>query len=57
MRVSDEIRKLIIQRVSASEISKVAITEGMKTLRDVAFDKVREGVSTFEQVAELTANH
>ena len=57
MRVSDEIRKLIIQRVSASEISKVAITEGMKTLRDVAFDKVREGVSTFEQVVELTSNH
>ena len=57
MRVSDEIRKLVIQRASASEIAKIAIKEGMKTLRDVAIDKVREGVSTFEQVAELTANH
>ena len=57
MRVSDEIRKLIIQRASASEIGKVAVAEGMSTLRDVAIGKVREGVSTFEQVVEVTAAH
>jgi type IV pilus assembly protein PilB len=57
MRVSDEIRKLIIQRASSSEIAKVAVAEGMSTLRDVAISKVREGASTFEQVIEVTAAH
>lgn len=57
MKVTDDIRKLIIQRSSAAEIAKVAIDEGMKTLRDVAIDKVREGISTFEQVADVTATH
>ena len=32
------------------EIGKIAISQGMKTLRMVALDKVREGVSTLEQV-------
>jgi len=57
MTVTDEIRKLIIQRAPASEIGKVAIQQGMKTLRDVAISKVKEGVSTFEQVIEVTAAH
>ena len=57
MTVTDEIRKLIIQRTPASEIGKVAVEQGMSTLRDVAISKVKEGVSTFEQVIEVTAAH
>jgi type IV pilus assembly protein PilB len=57
MTVSDEIRKLVIARASASEIGKVAISQGMKNLRAVALDKVREGVSTLEQVLVLTSSH
>jgi type IV pilus assembly protein PilB len=57
MTISDEIRKLIIDRVSAMEIGKVAMAQGMKTLRSVALDKVREGLSTLEQVLLLTSNH
>jgi len=37
---------MIIKRASAQEIGKVAIEQGMKTLRMVALEKVREGVST-----------
>ena len=55
MTVTDELRKMIIQRASAPEIGKVAIEQGMKTLRDVALEKVREGVSTLEQVLVLTS--
>lgn len=54
MTVSDEIRKMIIERVSAHEIGKVAIEQGMKTLRMVAVEKVRAGLSTLEQVLLLT---
>ncbi|MDA1276826.1 MAG: ATPase, T2SS/T4P/T4SS family [Verrucomicrobia bacterium] len=57
MTVSDEIRKLVIDRVSAMEIGKVAVKQGMKTLRMVALDKAREGLSTLEQVLVLTSAH
>jgi type IV pilus assembly protein PilB len=57
MTVTDEIRKLIIQRCSAMEIAKLAISQGMKTLRMVALDRVREGISTLEQTLVLTSQH
>ncbi len=57
MTVSDEIRKLIISRANTRELSKVAIGQGMKTLRMVALDRVRDGVSTLEQTLMLTASH
>jgi type II secretory ATPase GspE/PulE/Tfp pilus assembly ATPase PilB-like protein len=57
MTVTDEIRKLIIARANTREISKVAIGQGMRTLRMVALDRAREGVSTLEQVLVLTAAH
>ncbi|MGA3181632.1 MAG: ATPase, T2SS/T4P/T4SS family [Verrucomicrobiota bacterium] len=55
MTMTDEIRKLVIKRVSASEIAKVAIEQGMKTLRTVALEKAREGASTLEQTLLLTS--
>jgi type IV pilus assembly protein PilB len=55
MTMTDEIRKMIIKRASAQEIGKVAIEQGMKTLRMVALEKVREGVSTLEQTLLLTS--
>jgi len=57
MTVSDEIRKLIIARANSRELSKVAIGQGMRTLRMVALDRAREGVSTLEQVLVLTSAH
>ncbi len=57
MTVSDEIRKLIISRSNAREISKVAISQGMRTLRMVALDRARDGHSTLEQVMVMTAAH
>jgi type IV pilus assembly protein PilB len=55
MTMSDEIRKLVIKRVSAQEIGKLAIEEGMKTLRLVGLEKVRDGHSTLEQTLLTTA--
>ena len=57
MTITDEIRKLIIGRANTREMGKVAIGQGMRTLRMVALDRVREGVSTLEQVLVLTAAH
>jgi type IV pilus assembly protein PilB len=57
MTVSDEIRKLIIARASTREMGKIAIGQGMHTLRMVALDRAREGISTLEQVLVLTSSH
>jgi type II secretory ATPase GspE/PulE/Tfp pilus assembly ATPase PilB-like protein len=55
MTISDEIRKMIIQRASAQEIGHLAVEQGMKTLRTVGLEKVKQGLSTFEQVLILTS--
>ncbi len=55
MTMTDEIRKLVIKRVGAQEIGKLAVQQGMKTLRRVALEKVTEGLSTLEQTLLLTA--
>src|SRR5580658_5931104 len=57
MTVSDEVRKLIIARANTREMGKVAIGQGMRTLRMVALDRVRDGTSTLEQVLLLTSAH
>lgn len=57
MTISDEIRKLIIARANTREMAKVAIGQGMRTLRMVALDRARDGISTLEQTLLLTAAH
>ena len=57
MTVTDDIRKAIISRASSMEIGKIAIDQGMRTLRHVALDKVREGLTTLEQTLVMTASH
>jgi type IV pilus assembly protein PilB len=57
MTISDELRKMIIARANSREMGKIAIGQGMRTLRMVALDRVREAVSTLEQVLVLTSSH
>jgi type IV pilus assembly protein PilB len=57
MTITDEIRRLIIARSSAMEVGKLAISQGMKTLRMVALEKAREGISTLEQTLVVTSSY
>jgi type IV pilus assembly protein PilB len=57
MTITDEIRKLVISRASTREMGKVAISQGMRTLRMVALDRARSGVTTLEQVLVTTSQH
>jgi type IV pilus assembly protein PilB len=57
MSISDQIRKLIIARANTRELGKVAISQGMRTLRTVALDRARDGISTLEQVFVMTSAH
>ena len=56
MAITDQIRKLIIARASTREMAKVAVNQGMRTLRMVGLDRAREGISTLEQVLLLTSS-
>jgi type IV pilus assembly protein PilB len=57
MTITDQIRKLIIARASTREMGKVAINQGMRTLRMVGLERARDGISTLEQVLLLTSAH
>jgi type IV pilus assembly protein PilB len=54
MPVSEEIERLAVQRASASEIKRVAITEGMVALRDDGLRKTAEGLTSLEEVLRVT---
>ncbi len=57
MTVSDQIRKLVIARASTREMAKLAVNQGMRTLRMVALDRARDGISTLEQVLVTTSQY
>ncbi|MGH2716380.1 MAG: GspE/PulE family protein [Thermoleophilaceae bacterium] len=54
MVISDEIRELTVERASADEIRKVAVGQGMRTLRVDGFEKVKNGITSIAEVARVT---
>ena len=54
MEITDELRELILLGASALELRRKAIEEGMITLRGSGLRKVKEGVTTLEEVLRET---
>jgi type II secretory ATPase GspE/PulE/Tfp pilus assembly ATPase PilB-like protein len=54
MEVSDAIRKAINQKEDAETIRQIAVSEGMKTMNQDALQKVKEGITTIEEVIRTT---
>lgn len=54
MEVTDELRELIIIGASAIELRRKAIELGMITLRQSGLYKIREGITTIEEVVKET---
>jgi type IV pilus assembly protein PilB len=54
MEVTDEIRELILIGASALELRKKAIDDGMISLRESGLHKIRNGVTTIEEVVRET---
>jgi type IV pilus assembly protein PilB len=54
MEVTDELRELIIIGASAIELRRKAIDVGMITLRESGLCKLREGITTVEEVVKET---
>ena len=51
---SEELRQLALDRASSWAIRKQSVTEGMRTLRMDAWDKVIAGNSSIEEVHRVT---
>ena len=54
MEITDEVRELILIGASALELRKKAIDDGMISLRESGLFKIREGVTTVEEVVRET---
>ena len=54
MPVKEEIKELVLQGASALDIKKAAIRLGMKTLRMSGLSKVKEGLTSLEEVVGTT---
>src|SRR5216117_2228258 len=54
MEVTDEIRELILIGASSLELRKKSIEDGMVTLRGSGLQKIRNGVTTIEEVLRET---
>ena len=52
---TEELRELILVGASGLELRRKAIDEGMITLRQSGLRKVKEGMTTIEEVARVTA--
>ena len=55
MPVTAEIREMILDRASTSEIRAKAVEQGMLTLRQDGLAKIRRGVTTVEEVLRETS--
>ncbi len=54
MEVGDEVAKAINAAVPEDQLRKLAIQEGMTTLRDAGLEKVRQGLTSLEEVLKKT---
>lgn len=54
MEITEDIRELILSGATAVELRRKAIEEGMITLRQSGLHKIREGVTTIEEVVRET---
>ncbi|MDY7030279.1 MAG: type IV-A pilus assembly ATPase PilB [Thermodesulfobacteriota bacterium] len=54
MPINEELKELILDGASASEIKTRAMASGMKTLRQSGITKLKEGITTIEEVFRTT---
>ncbi len=54
MTITDEIRRLTVERASADRIAEVAVANGMRRLRDDGLEKVKLGMTSIAEIARVT---
>lgn len=56
MDVNDDIQKLIVNHATSSEIQRLAVSQGMITMRQDGYLKALSGVTTLEEVNRVTSD-
>jgi len=52
--MSDQLQSIVNDRKSEAELRKIAIAQGMTTLRQDAWEKVKNGITTYEEAIRVT---
>lgn len=55
--VDEVLRKTILNNQEADAIARIAVQNGMRTLREAGLDRVHNGVTTFEEIMRVTSEH
>jgi len=55
MRMNDELRELVLNGASTAELKREAMRHGMKSLRQAGITKLKEGITTLEEVVRCSA--
>lgn len=54
--LNDVIRKTILQSPEADAIAKIAVGNGMRTLRDAGIDRLHDGMTSIEEILRVTTD-
>ena len=54
LMINDDIRQLILDKTPSNVIKEKGRSQGMKTLREAGWDKVKSGISTVSEVLRVT---
>ena len=54
MEPDEEIRRMIVSKEASNIIGHYARQQGMRTLREDGFEKVRSGLTTLEELVRVT---
>ncbi len=54
MEITDDVKELVLSGATAVELRRKAMEEGMITLRQSGLQKIKEGVTTIEEVVRET---
>jgi general secretion pathway protein E len=54
--MSEQLKKMVSSRINVDELRQVAIREGMTTLREDAWLKVRKGITSLEEALRVTTD-
>jgi type IV pilus assembly protein PilB len=53
MTMSEEIERACVEHASGDEIGRIAVEQGMRTLKDDGFEKVRSGLTSIEEIMRV----
>ena len=53
MTVTEDIERMVAEKASSEAIGRVAVDQGMLTLREDGMSKVKQGVTSIEEVLRV----